>query len=358
MMTRLFNFNPGPAMLPESVLLRAQAEILNFNQTEISPLEIGHRSTAFNNMLEKLQDKLRKVMNIPNNYSILFLPGGAQTLFSIIPMNLCKYKANADYFVSGSWSETASNFAKRYIKVNKNIIVENHKLTNKNNWSYNQDAAYIYYCPNETITGIELLEIDNPYNVPIVADFTSSILMYKLDVEKFGIIFASAQKNLGISGVSLVIIRNDLLNQSLDITPEIFNFQIQQHNNSCKNTIPTYPVYIMDLIIDWLQDNGGVEYFAKQAIIKSKMLYDYIDNSGFYINNIDKAIRSRANVPFDIIKENLNEAFLTKSQQSGLLNLKGHKSAGGMRASLYNAMPVAGVEALITFMQKFVQENI
>lgn len=356
-MARLFNFNPGPAMLPHSVLLRAQAEMLNFNQTAISPLEIGHRSSAFQNMLSSLQDKIKKIMNIPNNYSILFLPGGAQALFSIIPMNLGKKKSTADYFISGSWSELASKFAQRYIQINKNHIIEQHKLTNKNTWNYNKEAAYIYYCPNETINGVELIEFDNPYNVPVVADFTSSILMYKLDVEKFGIIFASAQKNLGISGISLVIIRNDLLDQAMEITPEIFNFKVQQENDSCKNTIPVYPVYIMDLMMDWIQENGGVEYFAKQSLIKSGMLYDYIDNSQFYVNGVDKSIRSRANIPFDIINNNLNDHFLTKAQEKGLLNLKGHKLAGGMRASLYNAMPVNGVEALILFMQQFAREN-
>lgn len=357
-MFRVFNFAAGPAMMPESVLLRAQRELLNWQDTGTSIMEIGHRTTTFQDMLSRMEDKLRKLMNIPSNYKVLFLSGGGQGHFSFVPMNLTGKNKDVDYVVSGIWSERAAKYAKRYANVNIVTTASLNGLPDASTWKFNPNAAYAYYCPNETINGIQIHDIPNVGDVPLVADFTSSILSDEIDVTKFGVIFASAQKNLGISGITLVIIRDDLLDQAQDCTPEIFNYKMQAEQGSLLNTIPTVPVYMMDLMLDWIiNDQGGLLAVAADNRRKVQKLYDCIDNSnGFYTNIIEHKYRSLINVPFNLPNDELLKHFLVEAGQFGLAYLNGHKLVGGARASLYNAMPEIGVDKLVTFMQQFAEK--
>lgn len=357
-MFRVFNFAAGPAMLPESVLLRAQKELLNWQDTGTSIMEIGHRTNTFQDMLSRLEGKLRKIMNIPQNYKVLFLSGGGQGHFSFLPMNLTGKNKSVDYIVSGIWSERAAKYAKRYANVNIVTTATLNNLPVFDTWKFTSDAAYVYYCPNETINGIQIHNIPDVGDAPLVADFTSSILSDHVDVSKFGVIFASAQKNLGISGITLVIIRDDLLDQAQDCTPEIFNYKLQAEQNSLLNTIPTVPTYMMDLMIDWIiEDQGGLSKVAENNRRKVQKLYDCIDNSdGFYTNNIDKEFRSLINVPFNLPSDDILKHFLVEAAQAGLAYLNGHKLVGGARASIYNAMPEEGVDKLVEFMQHFAKK--
>lgn len=357
-MFRVFNFAAGPAMLPESVLLRAQKELLNWQDTGTSIMEIGHRTNTFQDMLSRLESKLRKLMNIPTNYKVLFLSGGGQGHFSFLPMNLTGKNKNVDYIVSGIWSERAAKYAKRYANVNIVTTATLNNLPPVGTWKLTPDAAYVYYCPNETINGIQIHNIPDVGNVPLVADFTSSILSDHVDVSKFGVIFASAQKNLGISGITLVIIRDDLLEQAQDCTPEIFNYKLQAEQNSLLNTIPTVPTYMMDLMIDWIiEDQGGLSKVSENNRRKVQKLYNCIDNSGgYYSNNIDKEFRSLINVPFNLPSDDILKHFLVEAAQVGLAYLNGHKLVGGARASIYNAMPEEGVDKLVEFMQQFAKK--
>ena len=358
-MFRVFNFAAGPAMLPESVLLRAQSELLNWQDTGTSIMEIGHRTSTFQDMLAKLEDKLRKLMQIPQNYKILFLPAGGQGHFSFIPMNLTGKNKSVDYLVSGIWSERAAKYAKRYAEVNIVTNATKTAIPAASTWKLNPNAAYAYYCPNETINGMQFSAIPDTGTVPLVADMTSSILSAPIDVSKFGLIFASAQKNLGIAGVTLLIIRDDLLDQAQDCTPEIFNYALQAEQDSLLNTIPTTAVYMMDLMVDWINDEqGGLEKVAANNLSKVNKLYQCIDNSnGFYTNLIEANYRSQINVPFSLPNDELLKHFLAEAGQLGLKYLNGHKLVGGARASLYNAMPKKGVDTLVDFMYDFAHQN-
>lgn len=357
-MSRNYNFAAGPAMLPESVLLRAQKEMLDWNNTGCSIMEIGHRTKSFQSMLTNLQDKLRALMSIPSNYKLLFLPGGGQGHFSFLPMNLTGNNKKTDYIVTGSWSEKAAKFAKRYSEVNIVTKASISTVPDVGEWKFTPDAAYVYYCPNETINGLQLHDIPETNGVPIVADFTSSIISDEVDVSRFGVIFASAQKNLGISGITLLIIRDDLLDQAQECTPDVFNYKLQSENDSLLNTIPTSAVYMMDLMVDWINEQGGLKAIAEINRRKIKKLYDCIDNSnGFYTNPIDKKYRSLINVPFTFKNDDLLKEFLLEAGEFGLTYLNGHKSVGGARASLYNAMPEAGADRLVEFMQLFAKKH-
>ena len=358
-MSRIYNFAAGPAMLPESVLLRAQQELLNWQDTGVSIMEIGHRTPDFQNLLTKLEKNLRTLITIPANYKVLFLAGGAQGHFSLIPMNLTKINRNVDYFVSGIWSERAAKFAAKYAQVNIVTKASSIAIPDKSTWQLNPDADYAYYCQNETIDGIQFSEIPDTGKVPLVVDMTSSILSAPIDVTKFGLIFASAQKNLGIAGITLLIIRDDLLNQALDVVPEVFNYTLQAEQRSLVNTIPIFPIYIMDLMVDWIMhDQGGLNAIAAANTRKVSQLYACIDSSnGFYRNNVDQGYRSQINIPFNLPNDELLQLFLMEAEQQGLKYLKGHKLVGGARASLYNAMPEAGVIALIEFMRRFVARH-
>ena len=357
-MFRVYNFAAGPAMLPESVLRKVQQDLLSWQDTGTSIMEIGHRTATFQDMLAKLESKLRKLMNIPTNYKVLFLSGGGQGHFSFIPMNLCGKNQAVDYLVSGTWSERAAKYAARYAEVNIVTTATLSSIPDKSTWKLNPNAAYAYYCPNETINGVQFAEIPDVGDVPLVADFTSSILSDEIDVSKFGLIFASAQKNLGIAGITLLIIRDDLLDQAQAVTPEIFNYKLQAEQNSLLNTIPTVPVYMMDLMVDWIiNEQGGLTNLAQNNRRKVAKLYACIDNSdGFYANTIEEKYRSLINVPFNLPTEDLLKHFLVEACQFGLAYLNGHKLVGGARASLYNAMPEEGVDKLIEFMQHFAKK--
>jgi len=358
-MNRVYNFSAGPAMLPEAVLLQAKKSLLNFQDTGCSIMEIGHRTPIFQNLLANLEQKLRNLITIPENYKILFLPGGAQGHFSFIPMNLTKHNHEVDYLVTGIWSERAAKFAKRYAEVNIVNTPSSNSIVDKSTWVLNPKAAYLYYCPNETINGIQFDEVPKSGDVPIVADMTSCILSEEIDITKFGLIFASAQKNLGIAGITLLIIRDDLLGYALDCTPEVFNYSLQAEQNSLVNTIPVFPVYIMDLIVDWIiGEQGGLKSVAKSNHHKVSQLYTFIDNSnGFYTNHINPAYRSYVNVPFSLPNDELLHLFLKEAESQGLKYLQGHKLVGGARASLYNAMPLEGVLKLISFMEEYSKKN-
>lgn len=357
-MSRVFNFAAGPAALPESVLLKAQHELLDWNKTGVSIMEIGHRTTSFQDLLTGLENKLRILMNIPDNYKVLFLSGGAQGHFSFIPMNLCGKNQKVDYVVSGSWSERAAKYAKRYADVNIVTTGTIESIAPVNEWKLTPDAAYVYYCQNESISGFQLKNFPDTNGVPLIGDFTSSLLSEPIELSKYGLIFASAQKNLGIAGITLLIIRDDLLNQSQDVTPEIFNYKTQAENDSLLNTIPTTAIYMMDLVVDWINEQGGLDGMAVINKRKANKLYDCIDNSnGFYTNPVANEYRSAMNIPFILPSEELLKKFLTEATAEKLAYLKGHKSVGGARASLYNAVSEEAVDALIKFMLKFQAQN-
>ena len=352
-MAHVYNFSAGPATLPESVLQRMKDELFNWQGTGVSIMEIGHRTATFQDMLALLEVKIRKLMNIPNNYKVLFLAGGGQGLFSLIPMNLTAKNKAVDYFVTGVWSDKAAKYAKRYAEVNVVTSATSSNIPDKSTWQLNPKAKYAFYCPNETINGISFSQTPNTGNVPLIADLTSCILSQNIDVSDYGVLFAAAQKNIGIAGISLLIIRDDLLDEAYDSVPDVFNFKSQSENKSLVNTIPTFPVYMMDLIIDWVNEQGGVAKMEQNSLVKSSKLYRAIDESYFYNNLIEAQYRSRINIPFSLPTQELLDKFLLEAENEGLKYLAGHALVGGARASMYNAMPEAGVDSLVDFMKHF-----
>lgn len=359
-MSRVFNFSAGPAMLPEAVLKHAQQEMLDWNHSGMSVMEMSHRGKEFMSIAEKAEADLRKVMNIPDNYKVLFLQGGASAQFTAIPMNLLRGKSTADYFNTGQWSKKAISEAKRYCDVNVVASSEDANFTtvpDKTSWKLNPDAAYVHYTPNETIGGVEFNDIPDTGSVPLVADLSSTILSRPIDVSRFGLIYAGAQKNIGPAGLTLVIVRDDLIGDALPITPTTFDYKIQADNDSMYNTPPTYALYLAGLVFQWLNDLGGLTGMAAINKRKAEKLYAAIDNSGFYQNPVEKQYRSWMNIPFTLNDAALDADFLTGAKQAGLVSLKGHRSVGGMRASIYNAMPEEGVDALISYMQEFAQQH-
>lgn len=356
-MRRKYNFSAGPATLPLEVLEQAQAELLDWNSTGVSVMEMSHRSKEFNEISNTAEADLRELLAIPNNYKILFLQGGAHSQFSAIPLNLLRGKTNADYLNTGIWSSKAIAEAKRYCNVN---VVSNAKSSNYTTidsidlWNLDKDAAYFHYVYNETIGGLEISqepELNN--DVPLVADLSSTILSRPVDVSKYGMIYAGAQKNIGPAGLTLVIIRDDLLGDTVDFTPTMFDYSIHAENDSKYNTPATYSWYLAGLVFKWIKRQGGLKALADVNYRKSQKLYDAIDDSSFYNNAIDKKYRSWMNIPFTLADNSLNEQFLGLAEKNDLVALKGHKSVGGMRASIYNAMPEAGVDALIQVMKSF-----
>lgn len=354
-MKQIFNFSAGPAVLPKPVLERAQAEMLDWHGSGMSVMEMSHRGKEFTSILEKTEADLRQLMAIPANYKVLFLQGGAIGENAIIPMNLLNGKS-ADYVVTGSWSKRSVQDAKAYGQINIAASAEADGFTYVpafSDWQLNQDAAYVHYCTNETINGVEFVDVPDTHGVPIVADMSSHILSRPIDVSKYGVIYGGAQKNIGPAGLCLVIVREDLLDRASSLTPAVFHWKTQAENQSMINTPPTYSIYIAGLVFEWLLAQGGVEAIEKVNIAKANLLYDYLDQTDFYYNPIQPAYRSRMNIPFRLRDENLNDAFLKAADTRGLLQLKGHRSVGGMRASIYNAMPIEGVKALVEFMQEF-----
>ncbi len=358
-MSRCFNFSAGPAMLPTEVLQRAQQEILDWNGSGMSVMEMSHRGKEFMSIAEKAEADLRELLAIPSDYAVLFLQGGASAQFAMVPMNLLRGKTKADYINTGAWSKKAIAEAKRYCEVNVAASSEAQKFTTIpafDTWNLQKDAAYLHYTPNETIGGVEFHWVPE-VDVPLVVDMSSTILSRPIDVSKFACIYAGAQKNIGPAGLTLVIVRKELLGQTVSGTPTIFDYQQHAENDSMLNTPPTYAWYLAGLVFDWLKQKGGLAGMAEINKRKAQKLYDAIDNSSFYHNPVDPVCRSWMNVPFTLANADLDKSFLEQATKRGLKTLKGHRSVGGMRASIYNAMPEAGIDALIAFMLEFEKEH-
>ncbi|MCR4416705.1 MAG: 3-phosphoserine/phosphohydroxythreonine transaminase [Ignavibacteria bacterium] len=361
MTNRVYNFNPGPAVLPEPVLKEVQENLMALPNVGMSILEISHRSSTFENILNETIENLRKLANIPSNYKILFLGGGASLQFSMVPLNLMPPKNKADYIVTGSWSKKAVKEAKRVGTVNIAASTEEEnfkRIPKQEELKLDPDASYVHYTSNNTIYGTEWHYIPEVGNVPLVCDMSSDIFSYPFDVSKFGLIYAGAQKNLGPAGVTIVIIREDLLERSQDSLHTMLNYKIHADNNSLYNTPPVFGIYIIGLVVKWLLNLGGLEAIAKINEEKAKLIYDAIDNSnGFYRGHADKDSRSKMNITFRLPNEELEKKFVKEATEKGLVGLKGHRSVGGLRASVYNAFPIEGAKALVEFMKEFQQKN-
>ncbi|WP_339772735.1 3-phosphoserine/phosphohydroxythreonine transaminase [uncultured Paraglaciecola sp.] len=360
-MTKVYNFCAGPAMLPEAVMQQAQSEFINWQNQGCSVMEMSHRSKEFIALAETAEQDLRDLLAIPDNYKVLFTHGGGRGQFSAVPLNLSSEHDSADYVVSGSWSKSAVDEAQKYVDVNvaatttiqDGFVV----MQTQANWKLNPDAAYVHYCPNETVDGVEINWIPETGDIPLVADMSSNILSQPIDVSKFGVIYAGAQKNIGPSGLSVVIVRDDLLEKARNVTPSIFDYTVIAKHDSMYNTPPTFAWYLAGLVFKWLKEQGGVEAMAERNLAKSQLLYSCIDDSGFYTNNVAPEYRSRMNVTFHLPDAELDKQFLAEAEVAGLKALKGHRIVGGMRASIYNAMPIEGVQALVNFMQDFAKRN-
>jgi len=355
---RICNFGAGPAMLPTEVMLQAQAELLDWQGSGMSVMEISHRSEAFMAIAAQAGADLRELLQIPGNYKVLFLQGGATSQFAMAPLNLLRGKTSADYLHTGMWSEKAMKEARRYCNVNIALSIENNGFTSiphSDSWILNSDAAYVYYTANETVHGVEFQSIPEVGDVPLVTDMTSNLLSRPLDVSRFGVIFAGAQKNLGPSGLVVVIIREDLTGHAGKSIPSMYDYAVHAREHSMFNTPPTFAWYVTGLVLQWVKRAGGVREMERRAIRRSEKLYQFIDASGFYHNPVAAECRSRMNVPFLLADESLNQPFIKEAEAHGLTALAGHRAVGGMRASIYNAMPEEGVDRLIEFMADFVR---
>ena len=359
-MKRVYNFSAGPSVLPEAVLEKAQSEMLCYGDSGMSVMEMSHRSKAYESIIKEAEALLREIMNIPDNYKVLFLQGGASSQFSMIPLNLMK-KKKIDLVLTGMWAKKACDEASRFGEVN---IVASSKDKTYNyipeidSSKLNPDADYFYICQNNTIYGTRIKNLPDTGDVPLVADLSSCILSEPVDVSKYGIIFAGAQKNMGPAGLTVVIIREDLITEPMDITPVMFKYQIHADNGSMYNTPPTYAIYVCKLVLEWVKNLGGLEKMAEINYKKAEMIYNFLDNSEMFkatVANPDD--RSIMNIPFVTGNEELDAKFVKEATAAGFVNLKGHRSVGGMRASIYNAMPVEGVEKLVEFMAEFEKNN-
>ena len=354
---RVFNFAAGPATLPLEVLEQAQAELTDWRGSGMSVMEISHRSKAFIGVAAEAEADLRELMAIPQNYKVLFLQGGATGQFAAVPMNLATADSVVDYVNTGNWSKKAIAEAKSYC-AQVNVAADSGDtkyctVPAQDTWKLTPGAAYLHYTPNETIGGVEFPFIPQSGDVPLVADFSSSILSRPVDVSKFGLIYGGAQKNIGPSGICVVIVREDLIGRARAGTPSIWNYKEMAATDSMSNTPPTFGWYIAGLVFKWIKKNGGLAAMGERNRQKAAHLYAAIDSSGFYANPVPVAYRSWMNVPFTLAKPDLDKTFLAQAHAAGLTNLEGHRSVGGMRASIYNAMPPAGIDALIAFMQEF-----
>jgi len=347
-------------MLPEAVLKQAREEMLDWQGSGMSVMEMSHRGKEFVSIAEQAEADLRQLMAIPDNYKVLFLQGGASSQFAMVPMNLLRGKSGADYINTGSWSKKAISEAKRYCTVNLAATTEENKFTRapaQSELQLDANAAYVHYTPNETIGGVEFPYIPETGDVPLVADMSSTILSRPVDISRFGIIYAGSQKNIGPAGLTVVIVRNDLIGQTIDGTPTMFDYAVHAEADSMYNTPPTYAWYLAGLVFAHLKQLGGLQAMAEINQRKAGKLYAAIDNSDFYANPVDPESRSWMNVPFTLANADLDAEFLKQASERGLKTLKGHRSVGGMRASIYNAMPEAGVDALIEFMAEFEKQN-
>jgi phosphoserine aminotransferase len=356
-MKQIYNFSPGPAVLPADVLKQASEELTDWHGCGMSVMEMSHRGKEFISIAEKSEADFRELLNIPSTYKVLFLQGGATTQFALVPINLLRGKDKADYVNTGAWSKKAIGEAKRLCQVNVAASSETSSFSTippRQEWKLDADAAFVHYTPNETIGGVEFHWIPDVGDVPLVADMSSTLLSRPVDVSRFGIIYAGAQKNMGPAGLTIVIVREDLIGGAPPDTPSMFDYKAHADSESMSNTPSTYAWYVAGLVFDWTKRRGGLEQMAKINERKANKLYEFIDGSGgFYRNPVNFACRSWMNVPFTLVDAALDKQFLQDSNAAGLLQLKGHRSVGGMRASLYNAMPESGVDALIDFMQEF-----
>jgi len=356
-MSRIFNFSAGPAMLPAEVLARAGDEMTDWRGTGMSVMEMSHRGKEFMGIAAEAEKDLRELLAIPANYKVLFLQGGATLQFAQVPMNLLRGKGKADYVVTGEWSKKAVKEAKQYCDVAIAATSEDRNFTYApKQFSVRPDTAYVHYCSNETIGGVEYHEIPK-VDVPLVADASSHFLSRPLDVSKLGLIYAGAQKNAGPAGLTFVIVRDDLIGQVAKGTPTVMDYKLQAEADSMLNTPASYSMYVAGLVFKWLKQLGGLAAIEKINIEKSKLLYDYLDQSRFFHNPVAKEDRSRMNVPFTLKDAKLDEAFLKGAVERGMVQLKGHRSVGGMRASIYNAMPIEGVRALVDYMREFEKKH-
>jgi phosphoserine aminotransferase len=353
---RIFNFSAGPAVLPESVLRTAAAEMLDWHGSGMSVMEMSHRGKEFISIHETALADLRELLAIPPNYKVLFLQGGAIAENAMVPMNLLGTRKSADYVNTGEWSKKSIKEAKKYCAVNIAATAEDRAFTYvpaQASWKTSRDAAYVHVCTNETIGGVEYQWTPDTGDAPLVADMSSHILSRAVDVAKYGVIYAGAQKNMGPAGLTVIIVRDDLLERALPITPSVFHWKEQAESDSMLNTPATYSIYIAGLVFAWLKAQGGVAAIERINIAKAALLYDYLDRTDFYRNPVQREDRSRMNVPFKLHDESLDDAFLKGAKERGMVQLKGHRAVGGMRASIYNAMPVEGVQALVDYMREF-----
>jgi phosphoserine aminotransferase len=354
-MTRVFNFSPGPAVLPLEVLEQARDEILDWHGTGMSVMEMSHRGKEFMSIAEQAEADLRELLKVPANYKVLFMQGGATLQFAAVPMNLAPGAQTVDYVNTGSWSKKAIGEAKRYAKVNVAADAGGAycSIPAIEGWTTSVDAAYLHYTPNETIGGVEFHFIPDIGDVPLVADMSSTLLSRPIDVSKFGVIYAGAQKNIGPAGLTVVIVRDDLLGRARPETPSVLDYAAVAKDGSMLNTPPTFAWYLAGLVFQWIKRQGGLSIIGERNCEKAATLYDAIDRSSFYRNPVAKDARSWMNVVFTLADPELEKAFLAGAKSAGLVTLEGHRSVGGMRASLYNAMPKAGVETLVSFMAEF-----
>lgn len=360
-MSRVYNFSAGPSVLPESVLKIAADEMLDYKGSGQSVMEMSHRSKTYEEIINSCESSLRTVMSIPDNYKVLFLQGGASSQFAMVPMNLMNKNKKADFVITGQWAKKAFSEASRYgtaTAVASSADKTFSYIPQLDESKFDKDADYFHICLNNTIYGTKFHTLPNTGAVPLVADISSCILSEPIDVSKFGLLYAGAQKNMGPAGLTVVIAREDLLGNAMDITPTMFNYVTHSENGSMYNTPPTYAIYICKLVLDWLQnDIGGLEKMKEINEKKAEMIYDYLDNSDMFTATVEKGSRSIMNIPFVTGHEELDAKFVKEAVKNGFVNLKGHRSVGGMRASIYNAMPIEGAAALVEFMKAFEADN-
>jgi phosphoserine aminotransferase len=355
-MTRVFNFSAGPAALPETVLRTAADEMLDWHGSGMSVMEMSHRGKEFVAIHAEAEALLRELMTIPANYKVLFMQGGAIGENAIVPMNMLRGKSSADYIDTGEWSKKSIKEAGKYARINVAASAKDSGYTTippRATWKLDPDAAYVHICSNETIGGVEYHFTPDVGDVPLIADMSSSILSRPVDVAKYGLIYGGAQKNIGPAGLTIVIVREDLIGQAMALTPSAFDYKQQADNDSMLNTPPTYAIYIAGLVFNWIKARGGLVAMEAHNRKKAAVLYDFLDSTSFYTSPVAKDCRSLMNVPFKLRDESLDAAFLKGAEAQGMVQLKGHRSVGGMRASIYNAMPIEGVMALVAYMKAF-----
>ncbi|KFN02553.1 3-phosphoserine/phosphohydroxythreonine transaminase [Bacillus clarus] len=359
-MERVYNFSAGPSILPLPVLEKVQKEFLNYNGTGMSVMEMSHRSSYFQSIIDEASSLLRELMNIPNDYDILFLQGGASLQFSMIPLNLMSKHKRAGYVLTGSWSKKALQEAEKVGEVQVIASSEKEKFSTipKIDVSKNDlELDYVHITTNNTIEGIKYVDIPHLEGIPLVADMSSNILSEEYDVKKFGLIYAGAQKNLGPAGLTIVIIKKELIGEAPVSCPAMLNYETYSKNNSLYNTPPSFSIYVTKLVLEWLKEQGGVSAIEELNRKKASLLYNFLEESKLFTSPVDPVYRSLMNIPFTTPSEELNSQFLQRAKERGLVTLKGHRSVGGMRASIYNAMPIEGVQKLVDYMKEFELEN-